>query len=81
MTGRPTWRDCAVMLDAVLKGAKPEDQDAAVMMEAVGSSLIMREEQQKPCPTCGKPKHDFSYWRVTAAGRLLVAALTESLQP
>ncbi len=76
---RPTWRDCAAMLQSILSGARPEDQEQSVVMEAIGSNLLAREEHQKPCPTCGKPKHDFSYWRVTAAGRLLVKALEEQV--
>lgn len=24
--------------------------------------------QEKPCPTCGTPRHDWTYWKVTPAG-------------
>jgi hypothetical protein len=74
---RPTWRECAQMLVAVAGGARPDDQPRDLMVEAIGSNLIRREEQEKPCRTCGKPRHDFSFWRITAAGRLLIAAFED----
>lgn len=73
-----TWVECASVLAAIIGGARPEDQKQRVMTAAIAANLITSEEQEKACPSCGKPKFDFRYWRVTAAGRLLVNAFEET---
>jgi hypothetical protein len=75
---KPSWRECAVVLRDVLAGSRFEDCDQRMAYELIGSNLIERREQEKPCPACGKPKLDFAYWRVSSAGRMLVAALEDT---
>ena len=73
-----TWRDGAAVVRALLDGKRVEDMDRDHVMLAIGHGLISREEQTKPCAACGTPKVDFSYWRATPAGRLLIEALESS---
>lgn len=69
------WREHAEVLREILAGKKPEELERDVVESLISHSLLSREEVKKPCPTCGTPKHDYGYWKIPAAGRLLVAAL------
>ena len=69
------WRPLAEMLAAVRSGAKFEDQDKRLAVLAIAYNLIQSEEVKKPCKCCGAPRHDYSYFKITGAGRLLIAAL------
>lgn len=68
------WKAMALIVRAVLDGKKVDDLDREGVTTAVAHGLIESCEQQKPCPTCGTPKFDYRFWRVTAAGRLLADA-------
>lgn len=71
-----TWQQCADVLRE-MQGGRKFDKDWVgedVAYTLIGASLISHEEQHKHCPTCGTPRLDFSYWRITAAGRMLVEA-------
>ena len=74
MTQEPRWQQCATLIQAIMDGAKPEDQDTGLMIWAIGAGLIKTEQQSKPCKTCGTPRPDFRYWRITLAGRMLADA-------
>lgn len=73
--------DLSLMLDGLRNfpsNAKPEDSEATFLLIAYG--LIERQEVKKPCRTCGTSLLDYSYFRITAAGRC-VLALTHDAQP
>lgn len=49
---------------------KPQDRDAAIDATLLG--FIERRDITKPCRECGTLRHDYSFSRVTAAGRLFL---------
>ncbi len=48
--------------------------DPLTVTEAISCSLIERVVIEKPCKTCGTRRHDYSFFRITAAGRYFLAA-------
>lgn len=68
------WRDLAAGLERLLSNERFDDLDAVLRTSLIVHNLVERGEQMKPCPTCGTQRVDFHFWRVTAAGRLIVAA-------
>lgn len=83
MSGQPTWRECAAALADFLANGRATDarftEDERIAYALIGANLIRREEVEKRCSCCGKPKLDYSYWKVTAAGRMLVDAYREQV--
>lgn len=69
------WKTGARIVGDLLSGTRVDDMDRDDVGLAVLHGLIEAREQEKSCPTCGKPKFDYRYWRATPAGRLLVSAL------
>jgi hypothetical protein len=53
----------------VKEGRKPRELGfGSAHSTAVHLGFIEECSQKKPCPTCGTPLHDWTYWRVTLAG-------------
>jgi hypothetical protein len=76
------WRALAEGVRQILSGKKPEELgDVGLSTALILNNLVTREEVNKPCRTCGKPQHDYSWWKVLPAGRLLVAALDDVVPP
>jgi hypothetical protein len=83
--GEATDADRLQRLAAVLKSIRPdgrvfEPEDRGGITDALLSGLIESREQMKACKTCGTPRVDYRYWRVTEAGRLFLAALVRAAQ-
>lgn len=51
---------------------KPQESDT--MMTLILAGLVERQEVKKPCRNCGQPLLDYSFMRITAAGRYFLAA-------
>jgi hypothetical protein len=47
------------------------DDDIYIALLAYG--FIARHEAERACRECGKPKLDYAYYRITPAGRALLA--------
>jgi len=52
---------------------KPADTDAYWGARVAG--LIEEKEITKPCKNCGTPLTDYRYWKISAAGKVLLQAL------
>ena len=52
---------------------KPEQSGAVTSLFISG--LIVETDVQKHCKLCGKPQIDYSYMRITEAGKVFLAAM------
>lgn len=52
-----------------------DPHDITLLMMA---GFVERVEQTKPCKTCGTPRFDYAYFRVTGGGQLFVAAMEKA---
>lgn len=75
------WQAHAEALREILSGKKPEELDSGVVNSLIAHRLLTREDVTMPCRTCGTERPYYSYWKVYAAGRLLVKALDEVIPP
>ena len=62
----------ASKLEAWPANGKPAFDDDVVTLKAYG--LIEEIEQKAPCRTCGTPRVDYTYMKITPAGRLFLLA-------
>lgn len=69
-------RSSLELMDSWPDDARPDRLDGSAITlawaEAVG--LVERCEIQKPCASCGTPRIDYTFWRITAAGQACLAA-------
>lgn len=52
---------------------KPEYDDNVLIAHSLG--YVENVEVKKHCPSCGAPKYDYSYMKITPAGRFFMAAM------
>jgi hypothetical protein len=64
-----------VLRDFPADGQLQRMDDRDTFFDLAMSGLVERQEVQKECKTCGTPKYDYAYWRITPAGRLFMAAM------
>lgn len=58
----------------IAEGRKPQEVGAgSPHSTAIHLGFIEECSQTKPCPTCGTPRHDWTYWQVTLAGKAYLA--------
>jgi hypothetical protein len=57
---------------------KPRDREAQI--DALLLGFIEKREITKPCASCGTARPDYSYFKITPAGKLFSAAV-EALNP
>jgi hypothetical protein len=50
--------------------------DRDTMTDLILAGFIERIEVEKPCKTCGKPKFDYGYFRITGGGKLFMEAVS-----
>lgn len=67
-------RELADALANFPSNGKPPLGDTTTMLVLL--NFIERREVEKPCRTCGNPQLDYSYFRITGAGRYFLAAAT-----
>jgi hypothetical protein len=62
------------VLRAFPDDGKPEKSASQeVIVDLISYNLIERREVQKACQCCGTPRLDYSFFRITPAGRLILA--------
>jgi len=63
----------------VNEGKKPREVGfGSPHSTAIHLGFIEELSQKKPCPTCGTPRHDWTYWKPTLAGQALLAFADKS---
>lgn len=48
------------------------------LMTLIMHKLVENCEVKKPCRTCGTPRTDYRYYRITGAGKLFMAAFEQA---
>lgn len=73
-----TEQEVALRLYAALKQFPDDGQlqnsaiDADTRADLILIGLVERQEVQKACKTCGTPRFDYAFYRMTPAGHLFV---------
>jgi hypothetical protein len=70
--------ELAAALASFPSNGKPPASEATDMLVLL--NFIERREVQKPCRNCGTPLLDYSFFRITGAGRYFLAAMTATQQ-
>ena len=51
-----------------------EERMSTILAMGLGCGWLEQATQHKPCDGCGKPKADYSFYRITAAGQAALDA-------
>lgn len=73
----PDWRELHAAMLGIQLNEKPSQE---VRYRLIEHGLISEEKQMQNCRTCGSPRVDFHYDKITPGGRLfmgMAAALVE----
>lgn len=72
----------AALLSFPDNGKPPEGfgtEEGMVTLAMLEYGLLKRHDQTKPCRECGTPRPDYSYMKITPAGRLFMGAMGDRM--